>query len=94
MAVEEEARAEAEEALKQVETVAAATLSKTKELQASVDEMMWVLLKMAIGLGCYCAKVCSRVALDCTPKEGNGCLDLDPALTNWLQYTSILENQP
>lgn len=40
MAVEEEARAEAEEALMRVETVAAAGLSKTKEMQASVDEMM------------------------------------------------------
>ena len=38
--MEEEARAEAEEVLKQVETAASASLSKTKEMQANVDEMM------------------------------------------------------
>ena len=39
-AVVEEARAEAEEALNRVETVNEATLSKAKEMQTGVDEMM------------------------------------------------------
>lgn len=38
--MQEESRAEVEEALVRVEAVAAAGLSRTEEMQASVDEMM------------------------------------------------------
>lgn len=41
-AVEEESRAEVEDALVKVETVAAAGLSRTEEMQANVDEIMCV----------------------------------------------------